>query len=225
MSKYIPALKFDFLTKFYDPLIKNSLREGEFKSALIDNAEVKPNAQLLDLGCGTGTLTLMLKSRHTSSKVIGLDGDVKILDIAKKKSSSAHLDIEWVYGHSTELPFEDSSVDHIFSSLMFHHLTADDKRRTLKECYRVLKPGAFLHIADWGIPSNLLMRAAFYLVQFLDGFSTTEDNVKGLLVKYCQGSGLLKQSGSKAFDTVFGTVRIDRFMKEPETRKSPDISS
>jgi len=90
--------------------------------------------------------------------------------------------------------------------LLFHHLIRNDKGRTMREAWRVLRPGGELHIADWGKPQNGVMRAAFLLVQLLDGFETTRDNVNGLLPEFFLEAGFenVRQTGS--YLTVFGTL-------------------
>lgn len=62
MSKpvhYMPTLRFHSLTPRYDPLLKWIMSEEGFKRQLIRQANIQPDMQVLDLGCGTGTLTLM----------------------------------------------------------------------------------------------------------------------------------------------------------------------
>lgn len=53
---YVPALRFHWLTRFYDPLIRVTLREDRFKALLVEQAVPQPGDRILDLGCGTGTL-------------------------------------------------------------------------------------------------------------------------------------------------------------------------
>ncbi|WP_149029983.1 class I SAM-dependent methyltransferase, partial [Effusibacillus lacus] len=79
----------------------------------------------------------------------------------------------------------------VLSSLFFHHLTRENKSRTLAEVHRVLKPGGEIHIADWGRPRSALMRTAFFLVQMLDGFATTKDNADGLIPQLLLESGFI----------------------------------
>lgn len=65
---YIPALRFNWLTRFYDPLIRATLKEDRFRGLLLDQAGVQPGHKVLDVGCGTGTLVLILKQRVPAAK-------------------------------------------------------------------------------------------------------------------------------------------------------------
>jgi ubiquinone/menaquinone biosynthesis C-methylase UbiE len=212
-SQYIPALKYHWLTHIYDPLIRWTLRESVFKQELIKQADIKNGHRVLDLGCGTATLTLLAKQTHPRTEVTGLDGDPGILAIAQKKIAQSRLSVRLAQGMSYQLPFADSVFDRVLSSLFFHHLTNEDKVRTLKEIFRVLRPGGELHIADWGRPHNLLMRSVFTLVQLLDGFETTNDNVRGLLPEMIRMTGFNHVTETSYFSTVFGTLRLIKAQK------------
>lgn len=60
-DKYIPALSYDALTQFYDTVVGLTTREKQFKKALVEQAKIKTNHRVLDLACGTGTGTILLK--------------------------------------------------------------------------------------------------------------------------------------------------------------------
>ena len=76
------------------------------------------------------------------------------------------------------------------------------------EIYRVLRPEGSLQVADWGLPSNALMRACSWVVQKLDGVATTADSFAGLLPKYMEETGFVKVKESNHFNTLFGTLRL-----------------
>jgi ubiquinone/menaquinone biosynthesis C-methylase UbiE len=78
--------------------------------------------QPLDVGCGTGTLTIMLKQSCPDGEVVGLDGDPKTLAMARRKAAHAGLTIEWREGMSWALGVPDHSFEHVTSSLLLHHL-------------------------------------------------------------------------------------------------------
>jgi SAM-dependent methyltransferase len=60
-EKYIPALGFDWLTPLYDPLVKWLMPESKFKSHLVRQACIQAGQRVLDVGCGTATLTVLIK--------------------------------------------------------------------------------------------------------------------------------------------------------------------
>ena len=213
-SPYIPALRFRALTPWYDFIIQATIRERAFKSRLIQSASIRPQDHILDLGCGTGTLTLLLKSQNPAASVAAIDADPQILGLARDKASRAGLDIGFHQVMSEALPFPDATFDQVFSSLLFHHLTRDQKVGTLAEVRRILRTGGGLHIADFGRPQNAAMRAAFYFVQVFDGFPTTQDNIDGLLPQLIQQSGFPTPNETETFATMFGTIRLLQTQKQ-----------
>ena len=164
--------------------------------------------RVLDLGCGTATLTLMVKSAHPEAEIVGLDGDPKVLALAQAKADRQGLEIQLDQGLSTDLPYEDGEFDRVVTSLLFHHLTSDSKVRTMHEVFRVLKPGGELHVADFGKPQNSIMRALFYLVQLLDGFETTRDNVRGALPALIAAAGFEAVERRDEIATPVGTITL-----------------
>jgi ubiquinone/menaquinone biosynthesis C-methylase UbiE len=148
-EKYIPALNFDLLTPLYDALIGWLMPEAEFKGRLVAQAGIRAGHRVLDIGCGTATLTILAKRTHPGAEVFGLDGDPKILEIARRKAARAGVEITLRQGLSFRLPYDGGSFDRVLSSLMLHHLTAGNKQRTLEEARRVLRPAGELHVADF----------------------------------------------------------------------------
>lgn len=210
---YVPALRYRRLTRFYDAVLAATMREATFKSALLSQTELILHQSILDLGCGTGTLTLLLKKQNPILKIIGLDADRQALSIAHAKAHRANIDIHFDEGFSFTLPYSNESFNHVFSSLLFHHLTYENKKKTLEETYRVLKPSGVLHVADWGKPRSAVMRGLFLFVQLLDGFTTTSDNVQGRLPNLFGQAGFKPVTETHRFNTLFGTLRLYQAVK------------
>ncbi len=215
-TPYIPALSYDWLTKFYDPLIKWGMQENTFKNTLIKQAQIKEGYKLLDVGCGTATLTLLIKSQHPSSQVYGIDGDDNILSIAQGKVVSSGLSVDLKKAMAYELPYPDNYFDRVFSSLVFHHLTTEQKELAFREILRVLKPNGEFHLADWHKGHNFLMKIASLTVQFLDGFETTADNFQGKLQDIFIRSGFKQVERTEQFMTVLGTLSLFKGIKSPK---------
>lgn len=205
-NHYIPALKHSWLTRFYDPVVALSTREKVFREKLLAQAEVNPGDRVLDLGCGTGTFAIMLKTRYPTTRVTGLDCDPNILAQAQKKKLSAGVDITFDESMSYTTPYSESEFDTIFSSLFFHHLKSVEKLRTIREVYRVLEPGGFFHVCDWGRPSNLVSRVMSLCVQLLDGLEVTRDNIEGRLPSFIKGVGFEEVNQLAQIETILGTL-------------------
>jgi ubiquinone/menaquinone biosynthesis C-methylase UbiE len=207
---YLHALRFAALTRFYDPVIRATTRESRFKSLLIDQAAPSPGQRILDLGCGTGTLALQVKRRQPGADVVGLDADPEMLAQARGKARQAGVELELTEGYSTQLPYEEASFDRVLSTLFFHHLDPDPKRQTAREIARVLRPGGELHVADWGPPSDVVMRLAFQGIRLLDGFSNTAANYRGELPAIFDGAGLTAAEETNRLRTPLGSLVLCR---------------
>ncbi len=207
---YLPALRFPALTRLYDPVVALTTRERRFKELLIDQAAPAPAQRILDLGCGTGTLAIQVKQREPDAEVVGLDADPEMLSQARAKAERAGVELKLVEGMSDKLPFEAASFDRVLSTLFFHHLDPEPKRRTAREIARVLRRGGELHVADWGAPADPLMSAAFLSIRMLDGFENTADNVNGELPRIFEEAGLENAEQTDRLRTVFGTMALYR---------------
>jgi len=207
-EKYIPALKYNWLTGIYDWLIRTFMPEKKFKGAVIENANIQDGYSVLDFGVGTATLSIMASQVNPNAVYKGLDIDEKILGLARKKIDETNAPVELIKYNGGKLPFADQSFDRVISSLVIHHLTTGQKLEAFQEFKRILKLDGEVHIADWGKASNFLMRLMFHLVQFLDGYKTTNDNVKGRLPEIIKSAGFSNVLVSQRFNTILGTVQI-----------------
>lgn len=212
--KYVPALRYESLTRFYDSILRRTLKEQHFKNLLINQAQIRSGYRVLDVGCGTGTLAILLKRRHPEAEIVGIDADPKVLAIAEEKIRNAGLDIQLHEGLASEAPFEARSFDRVVSSLVFHHLAKAEKLRTLQRVRELLRPGGMLHVADWGKAQNPLMRAAFLSIQLLDGFEVTTDNVAGHLPRLMTDAGFRTAEETHHEMTIFGTLSLYQAVAE-----------
>lgn len=212
-KEYIPALKYDWLTKVYDPVIQFTMPERKFKTALIKEMRIQADDRILDFGCGSLTLSIMAAQAYPQAIFYGVDIDDKILSIADRKMKAAGVSVKIQQYDGGRLPYPDNYFDRVMSSLVFHHLTLRQKCKTLEEIYRILKPSGEVHIADFGQPSGALQRLGFYSVQLLDGFETTKDSVTNALPKAVKESDFSEVEEKGVFKSLVGTVRLIKGVK------------
>jgi len=208
--RYIPAFHFRWLTRWYDPMMRHLFPEEALKTALIAQARIQLGQNILDMGCGTGTLTLLIKQTQPNAAVYGLDVDPQVLSIARRKAEQARETIVLQQGKATCMPYQDGSFDRVFASLMLHHLTRYGKRRALGEAFRVLKPGGELHVADFGKPHDLTMWLISLVVRWAE---EVHDNILGLLPIFMAEAGFHPVEESIRYRTVTGTLTLYRACK------------
>jgi ubiquinone/menaquinone biosynthesis C-methylase UbiE len=205
-SRYVPAAGTDALTGVYDVGVRLTMREKRWRPLIVEEIAAVDPGVVVDVGCGTGTLTIAIGERLPDARVVGVDGDPKILDLARVKEGSDR--IEWVEGLADNLPFDDGEVDVLVVTLVFHHLPLGIKKAALAEARRVLRPGGRLVVGDWGRPQDPLMSLAFYALQSLDGFATTGDNRRGLVPKLITEAGFDDLRILRRLRTVVGTFEV-----------------
>lgn len=191
--KHLITKLLDIGAGLYDPLLRLTLAEEEFRKKLLELADLKGHEKVLDIACGTGTFDLMIAKILDRGSIRAIDISPKMLGIAKRKAEQKGFKIHYEGGSSQELPYNHHEFDVVFTSLMFHHLDYQEKQRSLHEIHRVLKPNGryisvefgefpkdFFHrmIIDFthasgilhGIyPYRLIEEAGFYVVDEIEG--------------------------------------------------------
>jgi len=114
-----------------DPMMK-VLGGDEARRRLVEGAWRRPGQRILDIGCGTGSLLILIKQLYPERLVIGLDPDPKALARARRKAEKALLSIQFDQGFSHKLPYDDASIDRVFDRICCITLRGDEKKQTFK---------------------------------------------------------------------------------------------
>lgn len=126
-------------------------RERAFRERLIELAALEPGESVLDIGCGTGTLAIAA-TRHVgpSGSVLGIDASPQMIARATRKAGRAGAPAIFQLAAAERLPFPDARFDVVLSTLMFHHLPRNTRRRCAIEARRVLKRRGRVLVVDFG---------------------------------------------------------------------------
>lgn len=138
----IAPVTYDAVTRFAAPPNETKLRQQAI-------AKIKEKPQsILDLGCGTGSSTLMLKQAFPQANVIGLDLSPYMLTVAEYKGKQAGRSITWQQGLAETTNFAEGEFDLISIAFLFHETPVKISQAILQECQRLLKPGGQIIIID-----------------------------------------------------------------------------
>ncbi len=138
----VAAMTYDPVTAFASPPNETWIRQQ-----LISAIEQKPK-RILDLGCGTGSATLMLKQAFGQAVVVGLDLSPYMLVVANYKAQQAGLNIQWQHGLAENTGLEEASFDLVTASFLLHETPPKISQLILKQCFRLIKPGGQVIILD-----------------------------------------------------------------------------
>lgn len=207
---FVPALGYHWLTRLYDPLLAVTLRERALKQRLIDQAGLRPGQAVLDFGCGTGTLAILLKRACPGARVVGLDADPNVLALARRKIDAAGLDVELRQAFLAADTFPPASFDRVVSTLVLHHLAPAERDAVLAVMRTLLRPGGELHVADFGPPRTRWARLMTHVLHHFDGAERTDDNLRGRLPAQIAAAGFAAVAVAGHRDTPFGTVEYLR---------------
>jgi ubiquinone/menaquinone biosynthesis C-methylase UbiE len=153
-----PAGQMGAWAPYYDLLMKIITlgRENALREATVDLAPVKAGDHVLEVGCGTGTLTLKAQERAgRSGDVHGIDVAPEMIEVARRKNARARKDVTFQEGHIDQIPFPDGKFDVALCSFMIFHMDEDTRQRGIEELFRVLKEGGRLLIVDLLSQDNL----------------------------------------------------------------------
>ena len=211
-ADFTPAAGHAALTPVYDVAVRLLTRERRWRKALIEQIAPRDGQAILDVGCGTGTLAIMLKCCAPGARILGLDPDPVVLARAAAKARRAGVEVEWHQGlalDSTAL----GQFDHVVSTLVFHQVSPRGKVAGLQAMFDAAGPGGTVHLADYCRQPEWLMRQLFRIIQALDGKTNTQANVDGAVETILAGLAGKDVAPRTVVRTPSGAISLFRLPK------------
>ena len=179
------GITLDHAARLYDwlaPLMTLGA-ENRLHRRVVTRLALDRPAAVLDVGCGTGTLTRQVYDAlpaDTPRRVCGVDAAEAMIAVARKKSG-ARPGLEFAAALAEDLPHPDASFDRVISTFFFHHLNYGLKVKALAEIWRVLRPGGQAAILDVDIPYSLFGQLCAWSGYWLFRQDEIAENIRGKL--------------------------------------------
>ncbi|HEY4708049.1 MAG TPA: class I SAM-dependent methyltransferase [Thermodesulfobacteriota bacterium] len=207
LSKEPPArtrgMPLNWAAPFYDAYCPKIGLGRAFRQRTIELADIRTGHHVLDVGCGTGVLTIIAaKAAGGEGMAVGIDPAPAMIGKARENARKEASRAEFRVAAIEELPFNDSSFDRVLSSLMLHHLPPDVKLKGLAEIKRVLKPDGKLLLVDIGKPTSAL----WWIIAWpLVLWHFTREQVHGHIPEF------LGKAGFREIEKKGGWIRVLEF--------------
>jgi SAM-dependent methyltransferase len=139
----------DTLSDLSDRLVKWASPERAYVGELVRLFALKSGDRVLDIGCGSGDLLAAAAAREAGAILVGVDPDEDALELASHKITGTIHAAELHQAVAEELPFDDESFDIVAATRVLVAMDPRTRAQALRECWRVLRPGGRLLVADW----------------------------------------------------------------------------
>lgn len=162
MREKSKGISLGYLSDYYDML--TFTERSKFRRKQISLVNLQEGEKVLDVGCGTGVLSILAGVLvGKTGKVEGIDIAPKMIEKAQAKAKKTELKINFGTASIDELPYPDECFDVVISSMMFHHLPIEVKKKGLEEIYRVLIRGGRFFLSDFCSPHYLTMPVMYLM--------------------------------------------------------------
>jgi len=212
-SKRYKQIYDQFISRFYDKGLKigltpsgeKILRWSVFKTI---SPYIKRGDSILDLCCGTGTLTVLLtKLFYDDCAIIG--ADISRGQIAQAQKKNNYPNLKFLVMDANNLQFNNESFDKILISAALHEMDKNQRLNVLSEVYRVLKKNGYFLIFEHHEPSKIFYRILynFYLGFWEKLLSYSSETLRSILMELNNsGFKILSQIPVKKFHYFFQII-------------------
>jgi len=214
----VPALGWQALTPLYDGVVRTLTRESVWRSAFVEQIAPRPGETILDVGCGTGTLAILLKQAVPGARIVGLDPDEAILARAAAKAEACGVEIEWRRGYARDVGAQAEAFDKAVSSLVFHQVPPAEKAAGIAAMIAATRRGGEVHVADFAAQRSRLMRLLFGIVGRVDGRTNTQANADGAIERILGEVFPPASVPTRSYRTPLGEISLFRLATSEDHR-------
>jgi ubiquinone/menaquinone biosynthesis C-methylase UbiE len=187
-------------------------RDGPWRRSFVQQIAPRSQDVIFDIGCGDGSLALLLADAAPGATIVGIDPDLNAIQRAQTRAAAADLSITFVQGYAREAAefVRRATPTKIVSSLLLHKLSPADKRETLDAARSALTRGGQLHIADYGAQRNALMQRLFQSVELVEGAENLDAHARGALPALIRAAGFEAVEETQSIPTMSGSLSFYR---------------
>jgi len=177
---------YDVFSHFYDFFINlhSHKNRQETRNFLVDSAALRhiKRPKVLDVCCGTGSVTLSFVERYPNIFAVGYDFSHGMLLKAREKDTSHKCQL--VEGDAATMPFGNDNFDIVCCSHALYELKGDSRTAALFEMKRVIKPDGAVLIMEHEVPKKFIMKMLFNLRMLMMGPTDAKEFVKQGIAPY-----------------------------------------
>jgi len=198
------GISLNYLSNYYDLI--TPAEKSRFRQEQIKLAKLKEGEKVLDVGCGTGPLSILAKlAVGETGRVAGIDIAAKMITQCKEKIQRNNLDIDFQVASIDSIPFPEKEFDIVLSSMMFHHLPLEIKKAGLTEIMRVLKEEGRFFLCDFCVPHYITLPLMYLMFIWIE---STRYQLFGKLPQ------LIKETGFSEVNLVKKGYFLDYYLSQ-----------
>ena len=202
--------------------VPNSLSDFTARPYIFKECGDLNNLNVLDIGCGEGYCSRILKKKNNALSVTGIDLSEEMINIANEQEQSNPLGNSYAVGNATSLPFDSDTFDLVLGVFVYNYLSINNMLLSMKEVFRVLKANSrfIFAVPHPSFPHiHKTLAPPFYFDFGSDGYFSSRDMRKFGAINRLDGVELPVQMVHKLMEDYFSSLSRAGFTKMPSIKE------